>query len=216
MTRITPEEYAAQNERPLYGMQNWGRWADASVHSVSNSDIDMWRHSRNGNRHLFTEFKAIREDPGILATPELMRDALYRNMGGQIEGLESLSCIPGAQVVILWDPYHLDASNDRMDPDMPLHIEVIRNGMPISMKKLTTIGRWAKHVLNWQNNEGPLAEAVVDKNVLALQMAAKGASPREMAEALLPTPPKKPEWYIAEMAKRNERKKAARAAAHRE
>ena len=83
-------------------------------------------------------------------------------MGGQLEGLISLSRRPGQQVLIVFDPYWNDPSDTVMDPGAELRVQVIRKGR-VQPEFTTTIGRLAATVFQWQWNEGALADPDLDK-----------------------------------------------------
>lgn len=141
--QTTPERYQKQSTQPLLGMANFRRWRHPDAQKISPSDIDAWQHARVGDRHLFTEFKTSNEDTS--------------KMGGQLEGLLSLSRRPGIQVLIVFDPYWNDPSDTRMDPETPLRVQLLRSGQFVTVRP-TTIGRFAQAVWDWQWNRGPLAE----------------------------------------------------------
>ena len=172
MTAELPEAY--QKHAPLYGMENFARWRHASQRRVSPSDIDAWQHARKGDRHLFLEFKTTNET--------------VEKMGGQLEGLLSLSRKPGVQVVIVFDPYWNTTSTSMMDPDTPLTVKVLRGGVMLHPQQ-TTIGRFSEAIRGWQWNEGALAEPTVDYVARVEGMLHAGAGPAQIVAALgLPVP----------------------------
>lgn len=137
-----PETYQKQDSEPLKGMANFARWWSPKARSLSPSDIDAWLHSRTGDRHLFIEFKTQNED--------------LSKMGGQLEGLTSLTRRDGIQVLIVFDPYWNDPSSAPMDREAPLRVVVIRNGR-VQPEQVTTLGRFSDCVWDWNWDKGPLA-----------------------------------------------------------
>jgi hypothetical protein len=165
-----PELFQLQDTRPLYGMANYHRWRHPRAEKISPSDIDAWQHSRTGDRHLFIDFKAARE--GI------------SKMGGQLEGLRSLSRRPGVQVLIVFDPFNEDCSDERMDPATPLRVKIIRNGEVRDGHGLT-VGKFAQAVWDWQWGNGPLAEKIPDYTAIADDLQARGVDTANVIDDLL-------------------------------
>lgn len=147
----SPETLQNLLTHPVYGMGQFPRWWYELAEKISPTDIDGYIQSDHivAGRHLFLEFKA----PG-----ESMRS---RDNEGQLRSLTALSRLPRTQVLVVFDPYNLDPSSERMDMTKPVRAQFIREGV-LLREHWTTMGAISQNCWDWVWNKGKFAEKVVD------------------------------------------------------
>lgn len=195
------------NKRVLWGQENYERYRDPRSRLINPSDVDdifffdgtggeahhqglgaMYdsrasEKRRVGARRLAVEIKGWHEDPSLRGTYADHRGPLYDLMGGQLEMLESFSAAPNQQAVIVWDPYVDDCSNERMDPNVTMNFQIVRDGR-VSKVVRTNIGFHGAALFEWQWNKGMFKQPYFDHEMVLKAEIAKAVAAGTKLEEL--------------------------------
>lgn len=168
-----PETLQNLLTHPVYGMQQFPRWWDELAEKISPTDIDGYLQSDHGvaGRHFFLEFKAPKES------------MTSRKNEGQLKSLLALSRQPRTQVLVVFDPYNLDPSSERMDMAKPVRAQFVREGQLMTERR-TTMGAISKNCWDWVWNNGPFAEEVIDYAARIDELVGQGFSGEDIRISL--------------------------------